>query len=126
MVCCRIKIERCFLIAACIAAMGCASNTMYNWGPYENFLYQRYLKPGKIPPEQEITELEAHLEQTYAQEKLPPPGLHAHLGYLYIIDGQNARAVEHFSMEKKLFPESSDFIDNLLKRMKRTHPNKKL
>ncbi|MBF0452335.1 MAG: DUF4810 domain-containing protein [Candidatus Magnetomorum sp.] len=100
-----------------IVAVGCASNTLYQWGQYEDFLYQRYLKPGKITPQQEITALEAHLEKTYAKELLPPPGLHAHLGYLYLSEGQQNRAVEHFHIEKKLFPESSTFINGLIKRI---------
>jgi hypothetical protein len=118
MVCRSIKIKQLFgFVLISLIAIGCSSNTLYNWGEYENFLYQRYVKPGKITPQQEITELEAHLEQTYAKELLPPPGLHAHLGYLYINDGQYDRAVEHFNIEKKLFPESSTFIDGILKRI---------
>jgi len=107
------------IVFVCIAFMGCASNTIYQWGDYENLLYKRYTKPGSVTPQEEITELENHLQKTYAKEKIPPPGMHAHLGFLYITSGQYDRAIEHFNVEKKLFPESSHFIDGLIDRMKK-------
>jgi hypothetical protein len=99
--------------------MGCAPHTLYQWGEYEDFLYKRYNKPGSVSTQEEILSLENHLDRTYAKKLLPPPGLHGHLGYLYISDGQYSRAIEHFNVEKKLFPESSHFIDGLLDRMKK-------
>jgi len=99
--------------------MGCASSTLYQWGDYENYLYKRYNKPGSLSTQEEIILIENQLEQTYSKERMPPPGLHAHLGYLYITDGQSVRAIEHFNVEKKLFPESKFFIDGLIERMKK-------
>lgn len=99
--------------------MGCSTPTLYQWGKYEDFLYKRYVKPGSVSPQEEISALEIQLEKTYSKELLPPPGLHAHLGYLYISDGQYSRAMEHFLVEKKLFPASEHFIDGLIKRMKK-------
>jgi len=99
--------------------MGCAPSTLYQWGEYENYLYKRYNKPGSVSAQEEIIQIENQLEQTYSNDRMPPPGLHAHLGYLYISDGQSSRALEQFNAEKKLFPESKKFIDGLIKRMKK-------
>jgi len=118
--CCQLKIKSMVLpFVLCCFAMGCAPSTIYQWGDYEQFLYKRYLKPGSVTTQEEITSIENHLEQVYSKKLLPPPGLHAHLGYLYITDGQQSRAIEHFNVEKKLFPESIHFIDGLMNRMKK-------
>ncbi|ETR73358.1 MAG: lipoprotein [Candidatus Magnetoglobus multicellularis str. Araruama] len=91
------------LLLISFITMGCAPSALYQWGDYENFLYKRYLKPGSVTAQEEILTLENHLAQTYAQEKLPPPGYHAHLAYLYITEGQYDRAYEHFNVEKNYF-----------------------
>jgi len=115
---CIISLNR-IPIFICFFFMGCASTSLYQWGNYENFLYKRYIKPGSLQTEEEINALENHLAQTYSKEATPPPGMHAHLGYLYASDGQSSRAFEHFNAEKKLFPESAHFIDGLIERMKK-------
>jgi hypothetical protein len=118
MVPCQLKIKIIGLISiACLLFMGCSPSTIYQWGDYEDFLYKRYNKPGSITTQEEINTIENQLAQTYSNEQMPPPGLHAHLGYLYISDGQRDRAIEHFNVEKKLFPESTHFIDGLIERM---------
>jgi len=68
---------------------------------------------------EEIMLLENQLQKTYSETQIPPPGLHVHLGYLYSEDGQFSRALEHFNIEKKRFPESTHFIDGLITRMKK-------
>jgi len=105
------------MVVVCFLFMGCAPNTLYQWGDYEHYLYNRYNKPGSVTTQEEINAIENQLAQTYSQDRMPPPGLHAHLGYLYITDGQRDRAIEHFNVEKKLFPESSHFINGLIERM---------
>jgi hypothetical protein len=99
-------------------ATGCAPNTLFQWGDYEKFLYKRFNKPGSLTTQEEIISIENHLEQTYAKQLFPPPGLHAHLGYLYISEGKRDRALEHFIAEKKQFPESTHFINGIIERMK--------
>jgi len=116
---CQLKIIMRFLLILFCLVMGCAPASLYQWGEYEDFLYKRYNKPGSVTTQEEILSLENHLEQTYSKKLLPPPGYHAHLGFLYISDGQYSRAIEHFNVEKKLFPESTHFINGLIERMKK-------
>lgn len=99
---------------------GCTSTrTMYDWGSYENDIYAMYMKPDKLTVPEEIAQLETQIEKTNAAGKKVPPGLHAHLGYLYSGQGNYPAAAAHFEAEKTIFPESEVFINGLLERMKK-------
>ena len=78
-----------------------------------------YLKPGNTSLTDQILQMEEQIEQADAEGKPVPPGLHAHLGYLYANDGDDEAAVIHFQREKEEFPESTDFIDGILQRIKK-------
>jgi hypothetical protein len=93
--------------------------SLYYWGEYEDSIYDIYLEPGKSSLTDEILRLEEQVQQAANHGKPVPPGLHAHLGYLYANDGDYNTAVIHFKREKEKFPESADFIDGMLKRMKK-------
>lgn len=93
---------------------GCASRPpLYNWGNYESQVYARFAATSS--PEQQIGEMERIL-QTNRQQLPAPPGFHAHLGLLYGEVGRTNEMREQFAIEKKLFPESSTFMDFLLKK----------
>jgi len=117
----KINIQKyifCFIIISTIS-FGCTPQTKYEWGKYEDYIYKKYLKPGSIPINDEILALEDQIKYTYNKNRLIPPGLHAHLGYLYVATGNYKMAVIHFNKEKEKFPESSHFIDGLIKRMQK-------
>ena len=76
-----------------------------------------YLNPGSVPAGDEIIQLEAEIEQTVASGKFVPPGVHAHLAYLYESEGDHATALIHLQTEKRKFPESARFIDGIIRRM---------
>ena len=61
-----------------------------------------------------IGSLEEQLEKTSHRQRLPAPGLHAHLGYLHSAAGNVDTARSHFETEKELFPESARFMDYLI------------
>lgn len=81
-----------------------------------------YVRPGKADPTTQIARLEADVERTEAGGRRVPPGVHAHLGYLYYGQGQIDAAYAEFVTEKTLFPESSVFIDGILARMRERTP----
>jgi hypothetical protein len=105
---------------ACVAMLaGCqTAKPIYHWGNYEAVLYQDYAAPGKASPEQQIEKLKEDLEKAKAANLPAPPGLHAHLGYLYSKIGKSDLALQEFDLEKRLFPESAKFIDGFLNRAK--------
>lgn len=105
-------------LAACVALTGCATapKTLYQWDGYQPQVYQ-YLKGES--PEQQIAEMEKALALISAKGNSVPPGFHAHLGMLYSITGKSDQVATQFEDEKKLFPESSAYMDFLLGKLKK-------
>lgn len=105
-------------LSASALLAGCASppKTLYQWEGYQPQVYQ-YLKGES--PEQQIAEMEKDLQTISAKGSTPPPGFHAHLGMLYTIAGKPDQVVTQFEVEKKLFPESTAYMNFLLGKMKK-------
>jgi hypothetical protein len=98
---------------------GCAANTpppLYQWDGYQPQVYE-YFK-GQTDPQKQIDALEKALQQIRAKGNRPPPGFHAHLGMLYASVGNDQKAFDEFQAEKQSFPESSTYMDFLLKKSK--------
>ncbi|AIO31801.1 DUF4810 domain-containing protein [Burkholderia pseudomultivorans] len=102
--------------AAALLLAGCASSTppLYQWSGYQPQVYE-YFKGQKSPQEQ-IDALEKALQDIRGKGHTPPPGFHAHLGMLYASIGNGQQAAQEFEAEKQLFPESSTYMDFLLKK----------
>lgn len=110
---------RALLAAVGVAALGgCASTskTLYQWGNYQPEVYNYFKGESK---EAQIEVLERDLQKIQAKGELPPPGYHAHLGLLYADIGKDDQMVQEFETEKKLFPESTTYMDFLMKNVRR-------
>jgi len=94
----------------------CASDqkTLYTWGDYPDHIYS-YLKGEDSSYNEAIQTLEKHSRSAEADRHDLPPGFRAHLGLLYLKNGQPDKAVGYFQEEKAAFPESSQFMDFQLK-----------
>ena len=105
------------LVLFSVAAAGCGSPSYYEWGRYEDSIYDVTIRPDGFDLAAEIDSLEQQIEKTVAKQRPIPPGLHAHLGYLHSVAGNVEAARGHFEQEKALFPESARFVDGLLARL---------
>lgn len=102
-------------IAAALLISGCATQPkLYAWGRYEDLIYAAYSNPGSMPPERQVEALEQDFQQARAANRRPPPGWHAHLGFLYSELGKPDQARQELQTEKAEFPESAVFVDRLL------------
>jgi len=112
------------LCLAAIALTGCASRTppLYHWGNFQDEQYA-YLN-GKKGPEDGIQELERIQQEASAKGKTVPPGFHAHLGMLYGLTGRTDLFERNLLAEQQQFPESSTYVDFLLKKKKTTTTKK--
>jgi hypothetical protein len=100
--------------------VGCGGrHNLYYWGFYEDSIYNMYVEPGKSSVSDEINRLEEQIHKTVNSGQFVPPGLHAHLAYLYVTQGDYATALIHLQAEKAKFPESAHFIDGTIERMKK-------
>ncbi len=97
---------------------GCASNTIYHWGHYEELLYTQYQNPGQATAEFQIEKMQSDIQKAQGENKPLPPGFYAHLGYQYLQLGKAGEARRSFEAEKKLFPESAVLMDRFLKKLK--------
>lgn len=103
---------------------GCATNKeMYYWGEYEQLVYNSYVKPGSADPQTQIEKITADIQKSEAMGKKTAPGINAHLGFLYAIDGKDSKSKEAFMEERSLYPESSVFIDGMMNRAMKNEAN---
>ncbi len=109
-------------IVGTVFLSGCqtAPKTMYQWGGYQPQVYQHF-KGGS--PEQQIIVLEKDLQVIITSGNQPPPGYFAHLALLYFNTGKEDQAIQNLQTEKKLFPESTAYMDFLLKNFKKVSKN---
>lgn len=101
-----------------LALVGCAQpgpKPLYQWEGYQPALYE-HLKNSEGDPGIQIAKLEAQLQKNAATGAANPPGLQAHLALLYSKVGNDDAARQHLEAEKAQFPESSAYVDFLLKR----------
>ncbi|MGO2232728.1 DUF4810 domain-containing protein [Marinomonas sp.] len=104
-----------------LALGGCAAKkSTFYWGEYENLLYGMYIEPGSADSTTQISTLLNDIQKAEAQDIPVAPGIHAHLGYMYALEGNVAQSKSEFMTEKTLFPESAILIDGMMNRLEGT------
>lgn len=101
-----------FLLAGCVKR----NPDMYYWGEYETLIYKMYTESGSVEADVQIDKLKTGILEAENSGKKVPPGVFAHLGFMYAEKGNIDLAVDAFNQEKALFPESEKFIDGMMKR----------
>jgi len=108
------------VLSAVVTALilsGCATNDkLYDYGDYTETYYD--LK--KETTEENIVEWKEELESirndSQDDKKRVPPGISANLGYLSLQQQNYAKAIEYFSYEKSIYPESTAFMNRLIQK----------
>ena len=98
--------------------VGCAhpAGPLYQWDGYQDQLYQHFKGDNQHTGEQ-LRVLEAQVQKARAGGAALPPGFRAHLGMLYLQMGRADEARQQLEAEKASFPESTPYMDFLLKRL---------
>ncbi|MEY4416662.1 MAG: hypothetical protein RIQ53_3955 [Pseudomonadota bacterium] len=114
----RLALTGVMLTGALAVLGGCvqAPKPLYQWGSFPRQQYEWLLREGATPQAQ-IEVLEAQAEKARASDGRLPPGLRAHLGLAYLSAGQPDAARAAWQAEKVAFPESTPWMDTLLKRL---------
>jgi len=99
---------------------GCVPNkpTLYHWGEYENLVYDMYIEPGTADANTQVAKLTTDIQKAASHGKPVPPGIYAHLGFMYALLGNTGLSQDAFNEEKARYPESSVFIDGMMQRAK--------
>ena len=102
--------------AAALLLSGCADDSprqLYYWdGAYTSSVYEYLTEEGDAGAQ--IAALEESLQKAYQRAAKVPPGLHAHLGLLYLSQGNGAKFKAYVEKEAELYPESHDYAMFLL------------
>ncbi|MCB9898481.1 MAG: DUF4810 domain-containing protein [Planctomycetes bacterium] len=107
-----------WLVGAALLVLPACASEMYEWGPYEDSVLSTMHDFSERDLLAEIDRLEAYEADLREEDRRPPPGLHAHLGYLQFLAGNGEATLRHFAAEKAFYPESTVFIDGMLERVK--------
>ena len=101
---------------------GCADDSprqLYYWdGAYTGSVYEYLTQEGDA--DAQIAALEESLQKAYQRAAKAPPGLHAHLGLLYLSQGNGAKFKAYVEKEAELYPESRDYAMFLLNQNSKT------
>ena len=108
------------LLTAALGLTGCATPGAYDWGNYDELLYQSYkdvtrTEAMRIDLEQHVTTLEGRSQRV-------APGLYAELGTLYLQSGDTVRAIELYGKEREAWPESKGLMDAMIANLERRLP----
>ena len=113
------------IVALAVSAIlvGCAQapKRLYYWEGFQAQLYEHFKGDGS-GPEQQLLVLEQQSQKAQAANAALPPGFRAHLALLCLLAGRDDEARAHLETEKVNFPESSQYMDFLLKRMSQGKP----
>jgi hypothetical protein len=98
---------------------GCAPQTRFEWGSYQESLYLY----AKAPDQRDAyrQSLQDAIDKGKQTNRLAP-GLQAELGYLYLEEGDRGRAIQLFEAEMAQFPESKPFLTDMIKRLQGVPP----
>ncbi|WP_417482534.1 DUF4810 domain-containing protein [Maricaulis sp.] len=94
-----------------LAVTACAVPSRFEWGGYEQGLYDYYRNPENS--ENYIRTLERAIERGDATDRTAP-GLNAELGYIHLGRGDFQLAETYFRREMELFPESEAFLSRFI------------
>ena len=115
----RSTVRLALIVLAAGTLAACAQpKSMYSWNAYQPQVYDYFKNEGGDYAAQAAA-LEKNVEQARSRDQALPPGFRAHLGMLYLKLGQGDKAVEHLQGEKLAFPESTAFMDFLLRNANR-------
>ncbi len=94
---------------------GCkTTEPLYYYGDYQQTVYTHF-KGDESSAAEQMGILEEVIQTAAANGKAIAPGVHAHLGMLYFETGNPGQGTAHFEQEKALFPESTAYLDFLIK-----------
>jgi hypothetical protein len=100
-----------------VLVSGCTTQkTMYDYDTYSESFYGMKKDTGSETSEKWKTTLEEIIIKSNAQTLRVPPGVYANLGYIYLKAHNIEKAIAYFEEEKKTYPESKIFMENLIKK----------
>jgi len=105
-----------------ILFVGCthpeAPKPLYNYGDYGKsyYDYKKTMTPESTLAFQESIQKAIDGVDGSSSRRVPP-GMYANLGYMYLKSGKPNEAKDYFKKEKSTYPESTLFMDRMIKKI---------
>ena len=96
---------------------GCATPALYEWGGYDEAMYQHYKDPATTPDAR--AGLEAHVAEMEESGQRVAPGLYAEIGTFYLQAGATDQALKMYRRERAYWPESKALMDAMIGNLER-------
>ncbi|KKO49530.1 hypothetical protein VT06_06795 [Arsukibacterium sp. MJ3] len=94
-----------------------ATNSIYYWGDYSDSAYKLKNTPTDESRTKHKASLLSIVNNAQTKNKKIPPGIYAELAMLEAEDRNVDLALQYFSKEKELFPESTKIVDMMINSM---------
>lgn len=109
------------VILALFFMSGCATTTAlepkYDFGDYSHALYQHKKNHTDASYQEYKRALNDVIERTKTSGYRVPPGIYSEYGFILAQEGKSEEAKIYFELEKKTYPESTVFIERLIKEL---------
>jgi len=109
------------LAAITVIALGLtacqATNSIYYWGDYSGSAYKLKNTPSDESRAEHKASLLNIITNAQKKNKKVPPGIYAELAMLEAEERNVDLALQYFSKEKELFPESTKVVDIMINSM---------
>lgn len=103
-------------VISLFSSCGTPTQSLYNWGNYDDALYDYLKKRDDQSLNRLISTYERLIDQPGGSRKTPPPGVCADYGYLLIQKGNIEKGITLLKKEIELYPESRPFIEKIIQR----------
>lgn len=102
-------------VVSLLLLAGCTTPTLYSWSNYSVSSYN-YLKNRDEKSMAELVKTYDRIinNQTGTRHTVPP-GVYADYGFILIQSGKVAEGLQMLKMEVSLYPESAQFVNNIIK-----------
>lgn len=107
--------NRLIAVLVILIISGCAQQTLYDWGSYEQTLFIHYHDPAL--KEEALKEYIAFVEQGGTPEHRIAPGLFAEAGTFLLEEGDLVNAIKFYQMEYEAWPESRPMLSVLIENL---------
>ncbi|ABD83043.1 DUF4810 domain-containing protein [Saccharophagus degradans] len=94
---------------------GCGATSQYKWGNYESNMFEYYHEPGR--KDKAVSDHLKMVASPVAQGQRLAPGMLAEAGTFYMEQGDLAKAIEYYQLEKAAWPESTKLMDALIENL---------
>ena len=112
--------KKLFFISICVLSLASCTTTqkpLYSWYNYDTTSYT-YLKNSDEKSVQELLKTyETIIQKQQGSRQTPPPGIYADYGFLLLQANRTEQGKEMLLKEMALYPESTIFIERILKLM---------